>query len=65
MSYERSLFGGLLDRHKGGHFQVSPEGVEYVSKQLYLPATPILITRFSARTALLSWWISCPGLSGR
>lgn len=41
-----SLFGGLLDRHKGGYFQVSPEGVEYVSKQLYLPGTPILITRF-------------------
>ncbi|GAB3959554.1 hypothetical protein GCM10027614_79270 [Micromonospora vulcania] len=41
-----SLFGGLLDRHKGGHFQVSPEGVDYVSKQLYLPGTPILITRF-------------------
>ncbi|MGI5215882.1 glycoside hydrolase family 15 protein [Plantactinospora sp. CA-290183] len=41
-----SLFGGLLDRHKGGYFRVSPEGVEYVSKQLYLPGTPILITRF-------------------
>ncbi|SCL20869.1 Glucoamylase (glucan-1,4-alpha-glucosidase), GH15 family [Micromonospora rhizosphaerae] len=41
-----SLFGGLLDRRKGGHFQVSPDGVEYVSKQLYLPGTPILITRF-------------------
>jgi GH15 family glucan-1,4-alpha-glucosidase len=41
-----SVFGGLLDRHKGGHFQVSPDGVEYVSKQLYLPGTPILITRF-------------------
>ncbi|MFI6263222.1 glycoside hydrolase family 15 protein [Micromonospora sp. NPDC051006] len=41
-----SLFGGLLDRHKGGHIQVSPEGVDYVSKQLYLPRTPILITRF-------------------
>ncbi|SCG74784.1 glycoside hydrolase family 15 protein [Micromonospora inositola] len=41
-----SLFGGLLDRRKGGHFQVLPEGVEYVSKQLYLPGTAILITRF-------------------
>ncbi|GAA4561542.1 hypothetical protein GCM10023176_00350 [Micromonospora coerulea] len=41
-----SLFGGLLDRRKGGHFQVSPDGVDYVSKQLYLPGTPILITRF-------------------
>ncbi|WP_406038679.1 glycoside hydrolase family 15 protein [Micromonospora sp. NBC_00898] len=41
-----SVFGGLLDRHKGGHFRVSPEGVDYTSKQLYLPGTPILITRF-------------------
>ncbi|MBB5479992.1 GH15 family glucan-1,4-alpha-glucosidase [Micromonospora parathelypteridis] len=40
------MFGGLLDRRKGGHFQVAPEGVDYVSKQLYLPGTPILITRF-------------------
>ncbi|RQW95757.1 glycoside hydrolase family 15 protein [Micromonospora globispora] len=41
-----SVFGGLLDRHKGGYFKVSPEGVDYTSKQLYLPGTPILITRF-------------------
>nr|WP_269459478.1 glycoside hydrolase family 15 protein [Micromonospora coxensis] len=41
-----SIFGGLLDREKGGYFQVSPCGVDYVSKQLYLPGTPILITRF-------------------
>ncbi|MGC1213456.1 MAG: glycoside hydrolase family 15 protein [Micromonospora sp.] len=41
-----SLFGGLLDRHRGGYFRISPEGVEYVSKQLDLPGTPILITRF-------------------
>ncbi|MFI7425490.1 glycoside hydrolase family 15 protein [Micromonospora sp. NPDC049836] len=41
-----SLFAGLLDRRKGGHFQISPDGVDHVSKQLYLPGTPILITRF-------------------
>ncbi|MEV4753715.1 glycoside hydrolase family 15 protein [Micromonospora sp. NPDC049559] len=41
-----SLFAALLDRHRGGHFRVSPEGVEYTCKQLYLPGTPILITRF-------------------
>ncbi|MEV4542288.1 glycoside hydrolase family 15 protein [Micromonospora echinaurantiaca] len=41
-----SVFGGLLDRQKGGHFQASPCGIDYVSKQLYLPGTPILITRF-------------------
>ncbi|NYF58593.1 glycoside hydrolase family 15 protein [Micromonospora purpureochromogenes] len=40
------VFGGLLDHHKGGYFQISPDRVDYVSKQLYLPGTPILITRF-------------------
>jgi GH15 family glucan-1,4-alpha-glucosidase len=41
-----SIFAALLDRAKGGHFRVAPDGVEYVTKQLYLPDTPILITRF-------------------
>ncbi|MEU8253569.1 glycoside hydrolase family 15 protein [Micromonospora inaquosa] len=41
-----SVFGALLDRREGGHFQLSPDGVDYTSKQLYLPGTPILITRF-------------------
>ncbi|TNH30599.1 glycoside hydrolase family 15 protein [Micromonospora orduensis] len=41
-----SIFGALLDRRRGGHFQLAPDGVEYTSKQLYLPGTPILITRF-------------------
>ncbi|MCM0677620.1 glycoside hydrolase family 15 protein [Micromonospora phytophila] len=41
-----SLFAGLLDRQRGGYFKISPHGVDYVSKQLYLPGTPILITRF-------------------
>ncbi|WBB64822.1 glycoside hydrolase family 15 protein [Micromonospora sp. WMMD812] len=41
-----SIFAGLLDKQRGGHFQISPDGVDYTSKQLYLPGTPILITRF-------------------
>ncbi len=41
-----SIFASLLDREKGGHFRVAPDGTEYVTKQLYLPGTPILITRF-------------------
>ncbi|MGI5185636.1 glycoside hydrolase family 15 protein [Dactylosporangium sp. CA-152071] len=41
-----SIFASLLDRSKGGYFQVVPDGISYVSKQLYLPGTPILITRF-------------------
>ncbi|MET7376239.1 glycoside hydrolase family 15 protein [Micromonospora arida] len=41
-----SIFAALLDKEKGGYFQISPHDVRYVTKQLYLPGTPILITRF-------------------
>ena len=41
-----SVFGALLDSRRGGYFSIAPDGVRYVSKQLYLPDTPILITRF-------------------
>ena len=41
-----SIFAALLDDEKGGRFQIHPhdEGVQV--KQLYLPDTNILITRF-------------------
>lgn len=41
-----SVFAALLDHDKGGHFRLTPDGIDYTSKQLYLPGTPILITRF-------------------
>jgi GH15 family glucan-1,4-alpha-glucosidase len=41
-----SLFAALLDRRNGGYFRIAPDGTQYVSKQLYLPGAPILITRF-------------------
>lgn len=41
-----SIFAGLLDKEKGGYFQIAPHDTRYVTKQLYLPGTPILITRF-------------------
>jgi GH15 family glucan-1,4-alpha-glucosidase len=41
-----SVFASLLDHEKGGYFRVAPEGTDYLTKQLYLPGTPILITRF-------------------
>jgi GH15 family glucan-1,4-alpha-glucosidase len=41
-----SIFASLLDRQRGGHFSIRPIGAEYVTKQLYLPGTPILLTRF-------------------
>jgi len=41
-----SIFASLLDAKHGGHFSVRPESNDYVSKQLYLPGTAILVTRF-------------------
>ncbi|GAA3517874.1 glycoside hydrolase family 15 protein [Actinocatenispora rupis] len=41
-----SIFGALLDRERGGYFRITPEGTDFVSKQLYLPGTAILVTRF-------------------
>ncbi|MEU4338157.1 glycoside hydrolase family 15 protein [Micromonospora lupini] len=41
-----SIFAALLDKDKGGYFRIAPYDVRYVTKQLYLPGTPILITRF-------------------
>jgi GH15 family glucan-1,4-alpha-glucosidase len=41
-----SLFASLLDRQRGGHFRIAPAEPGYVSRQLYLPDSAILITRF-------------------
>jgi pentatricopeptide repeat protein len=41
-----SVFASLLDAEKGGYFRLAPAGGDYVSKQLYLPGTGMLITRF-------------------
>jgi GH15 family glucan-1,4-alpha-glucosidase len=41
-----SIFGALLDDNKGGRFQISPVGKGVRFKQLYLPSTNILVTRF-------------------
>jgi GH15 family glucan-1,4-alpha-glucosidase len=41
-----SVFGALLDADKGGYFQVKPDHEPYVTRQLYLPDTAVLITRF-------------------
>ena len=41
-----SIFGSLLDHENGGHFSIRPQTTTFESKQLYLPDTAILITRF-------------------
>jgi GH15 family glucan-1,4-alpha-glucosidase len=41
-----SVFASLLDAGKGGYFRIAPDRDDYVSRQLYLPDTAVLITRF-------------------
>ncbi|WP_019181942.1 glycoside hydrolase family 15 protein [Microbacterium yannicii] len=41
-----SVFGSLLDAERGGFCRVRPETDDYVTRQLYLPDTAILLTRF-------------------
>ncbi len=41
-----SVFCSLLDADKGGYFSIKPATDSYVTRQLYLPNTAILITRF-------------------
>src|SRR5688572_4441210 len=41
-----SVFASLLDDRRGGHFQICPTQDEVTRKQLYLPETNVLLTRF-------------------
>jgi GH15 family glucan-1,4-alpha-glucosidase len=41
-----SVFASLLDHRKGGRFALAPVGGKHVTKQMYLPNTAILVTRF-------------------
>jgi GH15 family glucan-1,4-alpha-glucosidase len=41
-----SVFGAILDGEKGGLFRISPVDQDTRTKQLYLPDTNVLITRF-------------------
>jgi GH15 family glucan-1,4-alpha-glucosidase len=41
-----SVFAALLDDKKGGFFSISPNFKEMKNKQLYLPDTNVLLTRF-------------------
>jgi GH15 family glucan-1,4-alpha-glucosidase len=44
-----TLFASLLDAQNGGHCSLRPKTNDYVRKQLYLPDTNVLVTRFLAR----------------
>lgn len=41
-----SVFAAILDADRGGLFRISPDGAGWTSRQLYLPDTNVLITRF-------------------
>jgi GH15 family glucan-1,4-alpha-glucosidase len=41
-----SVFGALLDHRRGGRFQIRPASDAFETRQMYLPDTAILITRF-------------------
>jgi GH15 family glucan-1,4-alpha-glucosidase len=41
-----SVFAALLDADRGGRFQLAPQLEDAVNKQLYLPDTNVLLTRF-------------------
>ena len=44
-----SIFAALLDSEKGGSFQIIPAFTEMKTKQLYLPDTNVLLTRFLSK----------------
>ncbi len=43
-----TIFCKLLDAEKGGSFSIEPQMKNYVTRQLYLPGTNVLVTRFLA-----------------
>ena len=46
-----SVFGGLLDS-QGGHFRIRPDVQGYRVRQMYLPDTAVLITRFLTKAGV-------------
>jgi GH15 family glucan-1,4-alpha-glucosidase len=41
-----SMFGAILDSANGGRFSIRPVDETFTTKQLYLPGTAVLLTRF-------------------
>jgi len=57
MSFPRfdspTIFASILDANKGGYFSIEPQMENMTSKQLYMPGTAILITRFFSETGIV------------
>jgi GH15 family glucan-1,4-alpha-glucosidase len=47
-----TLFGALLDEKRGGAFSIGPAGDITEARQMYLPETNVLITRFMSAQAV-------------
>src|SRR5690349_13822987 len=60
-----SVFASLLDAAKGGHFQLRPQDCEYVTRQMYLPDTAILVTRFMSADGVGEVHDFMPVITGR
>jgi GH15 family glucan-1,4-alpha-glucosidase len=60
-----SVFAAILDADHGGLFRISPDCDGWSSKQLYLPDTNILITRFRRCPTSGRCRTSCPAAAAR
>jgi GH15 family glucan-1,4-alpha-glucosidase len=47
-----SVFGAILDKRLGGYCRIAPATGQWTPKQLYLPDTNVLITRFLTATGV-------------
>src|SRR4026208_2090154 len=59
-----SVFAALLDADRGGRFQIAPRLDDAVHRQLYLPDTNVLLTRFLSETGLAESSASLPAGGG-
>ncbi len=48
-----TIFAALLDRRKGGYYQIAPEMAEVQHKQIYLPQSNCLLTRFLSEEGVM------------
>src|SRR5580693_1941856 len=60
-----SVFAALLDADKGGHFRIAPQEGGYVTRQMYLPDSAILVTRFMSADGVGEVHDFMPVLTGR
>jgi GH15 family glucan-1,4-alpha-glucosidase len=60
-----SVFGGLLDEKRGGHFKIAPRDGDARCKQFYWPDTNVLVTRFMSADGVAEMEDFMPaGMSG-